>query len=230
MKLTRAKTDRTDAKMIAWYGQTEMPAAWKPPAEYIIKLQQLEAMADLLIKNRTAFTNQLKAFTATGMLDSFIRSTLKKSIASITKQLQQIELRITDIIEQHHKKMLDDITSVPGVGKKSAVALIVISGGFRKFDNHKKLTSYLGLSPRVYESGTSIKGRSRICKLGMSRIRAMLYVCAWSAKKCNHACKQLYDRLVANGKSKRLALIAVANKLIKQVFAIANSGIPYQVR
>jgi transposase len=228
MKLTRAKTDKTDAKMIAWYGKTERPAAWEPPAEYIVRLQQLDAIADLLIKNRTAFYNQLEAFNATGMLDAPTRSLLNKSIASTTKKLHQIELRITEIINEHHKQMLSNLTSIPGIGKKSAIALIVVTGGFNRFSNYKQLTSYLGISPRIYESGTSVKGRSRICKLGMSRIRAMLYVCAWSAKKCNHACKQLYDRLVEKGKSKKLALIAVANKLIKQAFAIAMSGIKYQ--
>src|SRR5690606_4528270 len=87
--------------------------------------------------------------------------------------------------------------------------------------------SYIGLSPRIYESGTSVKGRSRICKMGMSRIRAMLYVCAWSAKKINKACKELFERLVEKGKAKKLALIAVANKLLKQAFAIANKNIFY---
>ncbi|HTN21698.1 MAG TPA: hypothetical protein VL125_14540 [Pelobium sp.] len=55
----------------------------------------------------------------------------------------------------------------------------------------------------------------------MSRIRAMLYVCAWTAKKCNRACRELYERLLAKGKAKKLALIAVANKLLKQAFSIA---------
>ena len=58
--------------------------------------------------------------------------------------------------------------------------------------------------------------------MGMSKIRAMLYVCAWSAKKCNKSCKELYDRLVEKGKSKKLALIAVVNKLLKQAFALAT--------
>ena len=52
----------------------------------------------------------------------------------------------------------------------------------------------------------------------------MLYVCAWTAKKCNRACRELYDRLVAKGKAKKLALIAVANKLLKQAFAVATKN------
>jgi transposase len=106
--------------------------------------------------------------------------------------------------------------------------LIVISGGFTKFSNAKQLSSYVGLSPRIFESGTSVKGKARICKMGMSRIRAMLYVCSWSAIKCNKACKELYQRLLGQGKSRRLALIAVANKLLKQTFAIATKGTFYE--
>ena len=61
----------------------------------------------------------------------------------------------------------------------------------------------------------------------MSRTRALLYVCAWSACKCNVSCKELYERLVQKGKPKKLALIAVANKLIKQAFAIATQNVVY---
>jgi hypothetical protein len=61
----------------------------------------------------------------------------------------------------------------------------------------------------------------------MSRIRALLYVCSWSACKCNRSCKELYERLIQKGKSKKLALIAVVGKLIKQAFAIATQNIFY---
>lgn len=228
MRLIRAKTDKADAKMIALYAKTERPALWQPPAPYIAKLQQLEAVTELLTKNRTALINQLHAFEATGMLDAFTRSLLKKSIDETTKKIDKTEEKIAEIIECQHKEMLNNLTSIPGIGKKSAAALIVASGGFNRFDSYKKFSSYLGICPRIYESGSSVRGRSRICKLGMSRIRAMLYVCAWSAKKTNLACQQLYDRLVEKGKSKKLALIAVVNKLIKQAFAIAKSGQLYQ--
>ncbi len=139
-----------------------------------------------------------------------------------------MEYEIEQIIEKEHNAMMKNLTSIPGVGKKTAVALIVATGGFTRFDSHKKLSAYLGLCPRIYESGTSVKGRSRTCKLGMSRVRVMLYMCTWSAIKSNVACKQLYDRLVEKGKAKMLALIAVANKLLRQAFAIAKNGVQYQ--
>ncbi len=63
--------------------------------------------------------------------------------------------------------------------------------------------------------------------MGMSRVRAMLYICSWSAKRYNKACRELYDRLIAKGKAKKQALIAVANKLLKQAFAIATQKTKY---
>ncbi len=120
------------------------------------------------------------------------------------------------------------MSSIPGIGKKKAIVLMVLSDGFTKFSNYKRLSAYVGLSPRIHESGTSVKGKAKICKMGMSRIRDLLYICAWSASQYNKACKDSYKRLIASGKPKKLALIAVSNKLIKQAFAIATSNTIYQ--
>lgn len=228
MRLIRTKTDKADAVMIAQYAQREQPKLWEPPKDYIIKLQQLEALSDQLQKQRTALLCQSEAFSSTQMMDKEIELLMKSNIVHLEKQLEKIAERMETIIGGHHRQMLNNVESIPGIGRKTAIVLIVLSGGFKKFSNYRQLSAYIGLSPRIYESGSSVKGKARICKMGMSRIRALLYVCAWSAKRCNKACKDLYDRLVEKGKSKRLALIAVANKLVKQVFAIATSNQPYQ--
>ena len=83
------------------------------------------------------------------------------------------------------------------------------------------------LVPREYSSGKSIKGKVRISKKGGKQLRHILYMCALNAKSTNPACKALYDRLVAKGKNKKLAIIAVCNKLLKQVFAVVKSGVLY---
>ena len=80
-----------------------------------------------------------------------------------------------------------------------------------------------GLSPKEYSSGSSIRGKVRICKQGGSLLRHTLYICALNAKETNGACKELFDRLVAKGKNKKLAVIAVANKLLKQVFGVIKN-------
>lgn len=227
MRLLRAKTDKADAKMIAAYAVNEQPSCWEPPAAYVLKLQQLEALAHQLQKQHTALLCQKEAFTAAGM-DKEIKQMLQTSLAHLKKQIEELNKKSEQLIEQYHYELLSRVVSVPGLGKKSAIMLIVLSDGFKKFENYRQLSAYIGLCPRIFQSGSSVKGKARICKMGMSRVRALLYVCAWSAKKCNAACKDLYERLVLKGKSKRLALIAVANKLIKQAFAIAVGNKMYE--
>ena len=223
MRLIRAKTDKADARMIAQYGMAEEMECWTPPAQYVVTLTQLDGISEQLQKLYTALSNQLTAFTETGMIAKQTKQCLLKAMRSARQQQLEIERKIDVLMAGYHSEMLQHLTSIPGVGKKTATVLIVITGGFKKFKSHKQLSAFVGICPRVFESGSSIKGRARICKMGMSRIRTLLYMCAWSAKKCNKACKELYERLVAKGKSKRLALIAVANKLLKQAFAIATS-------
>jgi transposase len=227
MRLLRTKTDKADAKMIAAYGLSERPATWNPPAAYVLQLQQLEALSHQLQKQRTALLCQREAFTAVGISKEVLQI-LKLNLSHIEKQIEAVSLKMDQIIEQHHQQLLKRLTSIPGLGKKTAIILIMVSDGFKKFTSYKQLSAYIGLCPRIFESGTSIKGRSRICKMGMSRIRAILYLCTWSAKTCNQACRELFERLIAKGKSKRLAMIAVANKLIKQAFAIAVNDKMYE--
>jgi len=106
--------------------------------------------------------------------------------------------------------------------------LIIFIQGSRYTHNYRQLISFAGLSPRQYTSGTSINSRTKICKKGGKPMRDVLYMCAMSAMKTNTACKALYERLRAKGKSGKLALIAVCNKLLKQVFAVVKNNSLYQ--
>ena len=152
---------------------------------------------------------------------------LHKSLKLIRQQQHSVEKKTDELIRKYHGEMITCLTTIPGLGNKTAAMLIVITDGFKKFSSHKQLSAYVGISPRIFESGSSIRGKAKVCKMGMSRIRALLYVCAWSAKRCNKACKELYDRLLQKGRAKKQALIAVANKLLKQAFAIAISNEKY---
>ncbi len=227
MRMSRAKTDKKDAQMIAQYGKTEKPALWEPPKQHSISLQQLEAVLFSLNKEYTALSNQLESFQSSGMLEPDLEKMIQAELLHKQVLINSISQRMQELAEEYYSDTMSKLQSIPGMGKKTAMMLIVLSGGFERFDNYRKLSSYIGLCPRIFESGTSIKGKARICKMGMSRIRAMLYICSWSAKRCNKSCKELYDRLVAKGKAKKLALIAVANKLLKQAFAIATQNCYY---
>jgi len=227
MRMSRAKTDKKDAMMIAEYGKTEKPALWQIPETHVIALQQMEALLSNLNKEQTALNNQMESFTNSGMLDKQLKKLIVKELEHKESLIKKINKSMEVLARQHYTEMLSNLESIPGMGKKTATALIVISGGFKRFGDYRKLSSYVGICPRLFESGTSVKGKARICKMGMSRIRAMLYVCSWSASRCNKACRELYQRLLAKGKAKKLALIAVANKLLKQAFAIAKQQTKY---
>jgi len=117
--------------------------------------------------------------------------------------------------------------TISGIGRKTSIMLLVLTDGFERFSTASELCSYAGLTPIIRKSGSSVNGRARISKIGNQKLRNLLFLCSFNACKYNQACKALYDRIVAKGKSKKLALIAVCNKLLKQAFAIAKSRIPY---
>lgn len=190
----------------------------------MLELRQLQTVAEGLQKTLHQHARQLEALEQAPQVSRQARQSLERMVRQAQKEKQQVEDRMELLVGQHHQRQYEQVSSIPGLGKKSSILLILITGGFTRFTHHKQLVSYLGLSPRIYESGTSVRGRSRICKMGMSRARAVLYVCSWSAIRCNRACRELYERLVARGKAKRMALAAVANKLVKQAFALATKG------
>jgi transposase len=125
-------------------------------------------------------------------------------------------------------EQVKSISSIKGIGKRATAMLIVFTQGFKYTHNHRQLISFAGLSPSEYSSGTSIQAKSRIYKKGGKNLRDVLYMCAMNAIKNNVACKALYERLRANGKTGKQALIAVCNKLLKQVFAVVKNNTLYQ--
>ena len=113
------------------------------------------------------------------------------------------------------------------IGNKKAIMLVVLSVGFVRFTSGSELCSYAFLRPVIRQSGSSLKGRSHISRIGNQKLGDLLFMCSFNACKYTKACRNLYERIVAKGKSKKLALIAVCNKLLKQAFAIAKSGLIY---
>jgi transposase len=80
MRMSRAKTDKKDAKMIAEYGKTEKPSLWQPPQQHEITLQQMEALLSNLNKERTALSNQLGSFKSSGMLEKGLEKMINKEL------------------------------------------------------------------------------------------------------------------------------------------------------
>jgi transposase len=153
---------------------------------------------------------------------------LQKTIDHIDKEMAKLELRLQQILQSWKPEQLKCLTTIPGLGKRATALLIIYTDGFTKINNHRQLIALAGLAPREYSSGSSIRGRRGICKMGNGHLRNVLYMCSMSAIKYNKACKDLYERLKAKGKRGKVALIAVCNKLLKQAFAIATKLQIYQ--
>jgi transposase len=226
-KMQRTKTDKSDAVMLVEYGSIMEPEQWQPDEAHYTQAQQLLNIQSQLIKNRTSVTNQMEAILLSVNKSKTALGLLKKQLQFIESQLKQIDGELDDLVDKFAEEDVDNLQSIPGVGRKTAIALTVYTKGMTGFDNYRKVASYFGLSPCVLQSGSSVKGRGKICKMGMGHIRMLLYMCACSAKKYNRACRELYERLIASGKAKKLALIAVANKLLKQAFAIVKNKSTY---
>ncbi|MBT1706421.1 IS110 family transposase [Chryseosolibacter indicus] len=227
MRLKLAKTDKADAKMIRLYAELEKPTLWSPPAEYIQQASEINGLVEMLIRQRTALKNKLHSVSIRPGNFAMVLMPLRKQITVLNKQIKELEKSMEVLITQHQGKLLSQLQSIPGIGTKTAMFLIVITDGFTAFESSKQLSAFFGLAPTIRLSGKSVRGQSRISKAGNNVIRNLLFMCSFSACKNNKGCKDLFDRIVAKGKSKKLALIAVANKLLKQSLAIAKSGMVY---
>lgn len=227
MRFIRTKTDKKDAAVIADYAKNQQPKLWEPEAEHVLSLKQLHAVVRGLQKCHHQQSRQLESLQAAGQLNQQAKKSLEQIIKQLDKQLKKVEEEMDGLVKAHYQQQYEQLQSIPGLGKKSSLLLITITGGFTRFSHVKQLISYVGFCPRIFESGSSIKGKGHICKMGMSAVRKMLYVCSWSAIRCNKACRELFERLLLKGKAKKLALVAVANKLLRQAFAVATKKEKY---
>ena len=225
--MLRTKTDKADSLMLMNYGAHFTPECWHPREKQYVELQELLTAGCLFEKQIRALKNQLESFQHSVIVNEVVVSTIESLLSLYNDKLRTIYKEAERLIEHHQNDNYKRLTQIPGMGKKTAIVLLTITAGMQGFDTAKQLSSYVGLCPRIVESGSSIKGRSKICKMGMSMIRRMLYMCALSAKKYNKGCKEIYERLINNGKKKKLALIAVANKLLRQAFSIIKNQDEY---
>ena len=227
MQLMRAKTDRKDAAVIAAYGVLHNPPLWQPEAHAITRMKQINTALELMNRQITAITNQLEALMQCVVIDPHTSGSLEKCLAFLEAESQQLEQQLQALVQEHYADTYQALTTIPGIGPKTAILLIAITGNFTRFDHYKQLLSYVGLSPRIFQSGTSVRGRTRICKMGMGNIRKLLYMCSWSAKRSNVFCSEMYHRLKAQGKPERLIKVAIANKLLRQAFAVGKTLQPF---
>ncbi|OUJ67373.1 IS110 family RNA-guided transposase [Hymenobacter crusticola] len=228
MHLSKGKSDRKDAQWLLRYGQQQPVSRWQPDEQVLVECRQLEQVTEQLLKQKTMVSNALEALQRQPIISKTALKRLQQTLKALTQQVEAVENELLLLLEQRFGPEIALLCSIPGIGRKTASMLLLFAGGLTRLNNYRQLIAMAGLSPREHSSGTSIRGKVRITKMGGGLIRGKLFMCSFSAKKSNAACQALYNRLVAKGKNGKVALIAVCNKLLKQAFAIIKSGVPYQ--
>ena len=225
--LSVTKTDAKDACLIADFGERFKPEPYKFPSEQIMLLKQKKTVIRQLQKQLTATKNLHTSLEPLPVKDKKCIQSLKQTTAFLEKQIKYMQQEMEKVVSEVFARQLKALTSIKGIGVTLASALIIATGGFTYFDNAKQLSRFAGICPTIERSGTSINIRGHINRNGDENLRSMLYIAAWSASRHNKACRECYQRLRSNGKSGKLAMIAVANKLIRQAFAVVTSNSSY---
>lgn len=224
----RAKTDAIDAKTLVEYAQSlehcleegDRLRLWTPSTPNHLHLQQLRTTAAMLTKMRTMLTNQLEGLAGYTNVAHEVHHTVESLIKTLDKKIAALEEAIDNIIDKQYPDESRNLESIPGIARKSAATIIASIGDICRFANAKALAAFCGLCPRVVQSGSSVRGRGSLVNNGVASMRTQLYMCALSAIRWNIPCKTLYERLLSNGKRKKVALISVAHKLVRQIFAV----------
>ena len=228
MHLERNKTDKKDAGWICRYAVEQKPPYWQMPDSAYFESKQLYNTIREYTEQIKRFNNQLHSLRLLPVPSKDTIKSLEKIIVQLEKEIKQLEQKLQLLLEKWQPVQLKNVSSVKGIGKRAAAMLIVFTQGFKYTQNHRQLISFAGLAPTQYISGSSIQGKPRIYKRGGKNLRDVLYMCSMNAMKTNTACKALYERLRANGKTGKQALVAVMNKLLKQVFAVVKNNSLYQ--
>ena len=217
--MRRAKTDSVDAKIITDYAYRYEPTADKLPNTKLLKIQSILKTIEDYYKELTALNNRYKAYSFSTFTDNIVLKSFERMIKYFETEIKLLENKAQNIITEVYPDELNRIRAIKGVGPRLAVTVLAFFGKFESFENSKQVIGFIGTDPSPHESG-SFKGTRRISRQGNKHVRSMLYMASLSAARFNKNCKALRDRLKEKGKAHKQIMVAVSNKLIRQIFAV----------
>ena len=223
-ELSRAKTDRVDAKLIARFCAAMRPARWHPPAPEVRQLQglvrRLESVQQMLQQERTRL--------GVPGTSAAVQASLERTVEVLEQELGRLRAQIRDHVDRHPelKRQEELLSSIPGIGEATAQRLLSEMSAL-PFSRAREVAAYAGLVPSPRESGTSVRGRGRLSKRGNARLRRALYWPAIVAMRHNPVLRTFADRLLAAGKPKLVVIAAVMRKLLHLAFGVLKHRRPF---
>lgn len=231
--IQRGKTDAKDAYRIAEYAITNKHKLnpYQLPEKNLRKLKALLTARERYVKMSVQVQNSLKANEILGQsIDvKMLVKEEKKQLKSLQKSIKAIEEEMQKIIEadQYLKSSYKKVSSVIGVGPIITIKCIVETDNFIKFDNPRKFSCHCGLAPFAYQSGSSVKAKTKTHFLRDKSLKAILTKGAITAIQYDPQLKAYYNRKVKEGKHRMSVINAVANKLVLRIFAVAKRNDPF---
>ena len=215
-------TDKTASEAITQFGLERKLDNWEPPKWIYRKMRQLTRERGQIVETRTVAKNQLHAEKSEAYPNASTLDRIKKHIAFLSKQEKQIKEELNQLLKEdlETKKLLTIISSIPGIGVLTAATVLAETNGFNLIRNKRQLTSYAGLDVKEKQSGTSVKGKSKISKKGNKYLRRSLHLPALTAIRHDERFKSIFVRLVSKHGIKMKAAVAVQRKLLEMMFTL----------
>lgn len=223
--LSRTKTDRVDAALIAGFCGERRPPAWHPPAREVQELQALVRRLESLVEMRTMEENRLSS----GIAVEAVRESVEELMAHLSEQIRRTEALIRSHIDNHPglKRQHQLLDSIPGIGEATAAALLAEVPDITQYRSARQVAAFAGLVPRERQSGSSVRGRVRLSKIGNARLRRALYFPAITALRCSPYFQSWAKGLRERGKCKMSVIGAAMRKLIHLAYGVLKTGKPF---
>jgi transposase len=222
-RLVRTKTDKVDAQLIAEFCGERRPAPWQAPSRSEQMLRALVLRLEALQTMRTQESNRLEVARA------IVQADIVSHIEWLDQQIKELLQKIRDHIDndpdlKRRQALLD---SIPGVGERTIALLLAFCMHPGRFANARQAAAFAGLDPRQHESGTSVKGKPRLSKVGHAFLRKALYMPAMVTLYKTDWGRRFRDRLAAAGKPPKLIIGAMMRKLVHVAFGVLKSAEPF---
>ena len=223
--LSRSKTDAVDAKIIAQFCRSQQPPAWTPPSAQERRLRGLVRFSSKLKETRASYQVQRQ----TPNLLTEVGRSIDEIIDELDQQIESVEAQIAALIKndpdlrQRHRLL----TSINGIGDDTAALILAEVPRLEQFRDAKAVAAFAGLSSRTRTSGSSVRGRGAICKVGNSRLRRGLWWPAIVGIIHNPRLRALAARLRETGKPNKKIIIAAMRKLLTLAYGVLKSGRPF---
>ncbi|MEO1348281.1 MAG: IS110 family transposase [Cyanobacteria bacterium J06635_15] len=222
-QLSRTKSDRADAKLIAQFCRDLKPSPWQPSEAEVSTLQGYTRRLDALEQMLTQEKNRLK------ITPEDLKADIEAHIKFLQAQVKSVKKRLLEHVQAHDllKQQHQLLTTIVGVGDSTAARVLAEIGSIRHFASARQLAAFAGLTPQEHLSGTSVHGKTRLCKIGNRRLRKALYFPALNLmRRCTQA-QVFRERLLAAGKPKMQVVGAMMHKLIRIIYGVLKSGQPF---